>query len=93
MTEGINLHIKKDKMRNYLETLIEEKGLDLEATIIEVEGQDWGMNFIPLGCVVDFIMTSGRENQRQVRNTLVKIDFANGDVMHFFKHVASFMAK
>tara|TARA_R100000544_G_C2166159_1_gene30019 strand:- start:41 stop:316 length:276 start_codon:yes stop_codon:yes gene_type:complete len=80
-------------MRNYLETLIEEKGLDLEGTIIEVEGQDWGMNFIPLGCVVDFILTSGRENQRQVRNTLVKIDFANGDVMHFFKHVASFMAK
>tara|TARA_R110002020_G_scaffold226121_1_gene436514 strand:+ start:994 stop:1236 length:243 start_codon:yes stop_codon:yes gene_type:complete len=80
-------------MRNYLETLIEEKGLDLEDTIIEVEGKDWGMNMIPLGCVVDFIMSSGKDNQMSVKNTLVKIDFHNGDVMHFFKHVASFMAK
>lgn len=80
-------------MRNYLETLIEEKGLDLEGTIIEVEGKDWGMNMIPLGCVVDFIMSSGKDNQMSVKNTLVKIDFHNGDVMHFFKHVASFMAK
>tara|TARA_R110002051_G_scaffold88668_1_gene156158 strand:+ start:734 stop:973 length:240 start_codon:yes stop_codon:yes gene_type:complete len=79
-------------MRNYLETLIEEKGLDLEATIIEVEGE-WGMNMIPLGCVVDFIVSSGKDNQMSVKNTLVKIDFHNGDVMHFFKHVASFMAK
>ena len=80
-------------MRNYLETLVEEKGLDLEATIIEVEGENWGLNIIPLGAIVDFILTSGEANQKAVKNTLVKIDFANGDVMHFFKHVASFMAK
>lgn len=79
--------------QRYLTSLIEEKGLDLEATIIEVEGTEWGMNMIPLGCVVDFILTSGKANQESVRKTLVKIDFANGDVMHFFKHVASFMAK
>tara|TARA_R110002050_G_scaffold270396_1_gene413434 strand:- start:1150 stop:1299 length:150 start_codon:yes stop_codon:yes gene_type:complete len=48
---------------------------------------------IPLGCVVDFIVSSGKDNQMSVKNTLVKIDFHNGDVMHFFKHVASFMAK
>jgi hypothetical protein len=79
-------------MRNYLETLISEKGLDLEGTIIEVEGQDWGLNIIELGAVVDYIMASGPANQAQVKDTLVKIDFHNGDVMHFFKHVASFMA-
>ena len=80
-------------MRNYLNTLVAEKGLDQEATIIEVEGAEWGTNFIPLGCVIDFIMESGKANQAAVKDTLVKIDFANGDVMHFFKHVASFMAK
>ena len=79
-------------MRNYLNTLTSEKGLDLE-TVIEVQGPDYGTNFIPLGCVIDYIMTSGAANQAAVKNTLVKIDFANGDVMHFFKHVASFMAK
>ena len=80
-------------MRNYLNTLINEKGLDLEGTIIEVEGAEWGTNFIPLGCVVDYILTSGAANQAAVKNTLVKIDFQAGDVMHFFKHIASFMAK
>ena len=79
-------------MRNYLETLISEKGLDLEGTIIEVEGQDWGLNIIELGAVVDYIMASGTANQAKVKDTLVKIDFMNGDVMHFFKHVAKFMA-
>ena len=93
MWEGNNLHIKTNKMRNYLETLIEEKGLDLEATIIEVEGEEWGLNIIPLGAVVDFILTSGEANQKAVKNTLVKIDFLNGDVMDFFSHVAKFMAK
>mgnify|MGYP003625564276 FL=1 len=80
-------------MRNYLNALVEEKGLDLEATIIEAETTEWGTNFIPLGCVIDYIMESGASNQAAVRDTLVKIDFANGNVMHFFKHVASFMAK
>ena len=80
-------------MRNYLETLIEEKGLDLEATIIEVEGENWGLNIIPLGAIVDFIMSSGVEYQKQVKNTLVKIDFANGSILHLFTHIAKFMAK
>ena len=79
-------------MRNYLETLISEKGLDLEGTIIEVEGQEWGLNIIELGAVVDYIMASGPANQAQVKETLVRIDYAAGDVMHFFKHVAKFMA-
>ena len=79
-------------MRNYLETLIEEKGLDLHGTIIEVEGEEWGLNIIELGAVVDYIMASGPANQAKVKDTLVKIDFHNGDVMHFFNHVAKFMA-
>ena len=80
-------------MRNYLETLIEEKGLDLHATIIEVEGEEWGLNIIELGAVVDYIMASGPANQAKVKDTLVKIDFHNGSVMHFFKFLAKFMAR
>jgi len=80
-------------MRNYLETLIEEKGLDLHATIIEVEGEEWGLNIIELGAVVDYIMASGPANQAKVKDTLVKIDVMNGDVMHFFKFLAKFMAR
>tara|TARA_R100000935_G_scaffold25122_1_gene44808 strand:- start:206 stop:442 length:237 start_codon:yes stop_codon:yes gene_type:complete len=77
---------------NYLNTLISEKGLSRE-TIIEVEGKDWGMNFIPLGIVVDFINDSGDSNKSKAINNLTMIDFKGGDVMHFFKYIAKFIAK
>ena len=78
---------------NYLTNLIEEKANISMDTVIEVEGADYGTNFIPLECVVEYILSSGGANQQAVMNTLTKIDFANGNVMHFFKHVAGFMAK
>ena len=82
-----------NNIATYLELLIGEKaGISMD-TVIEVEGADYGTNFIPLECVVEYILSSGAANQAAVKSTLVKIDFANGDVMHFFKHVASFMAK
>jgi hypothetical protein len=81
-----------NKMRNYLNTLIEEKGLSLD-TVIEAEGKEWGTNFIPLSVVVDFLSTSSESTQAKAKANLVKIDFHNGDVMHFFKYVAQFLAQ
>jgi len=80
------------KMRNYLNTLLEEKGLSLD-TVIEAEGKEWGVNYIPLAIVVDFLATADKNTQATAKNNLVKIDFHNGDVMHFFKYVANFLAK
>lgn len=80
-----------NKMRNYLNTLLEEKGLSLD-TIIEAEGKDWGVNYIPLAIVVDFLASADKKTQETAKNNLVKIDFHNGDVMHFFKYVANFIA-
>lgn len=77
-------------MKTYLNNLIEEKGLDTEE-IIEVEGAS-GTNFIPLGVVVEHILIAPDHEQKQIRNILVKIDFQNGDVMHFFNHLAKAIA-
>jgi folate-dependent phosphoribosylglycinamide formyltransferase PurN len=78
-------------MTNYLNTLISEKGLNLE-TIIEVQGES-GTNFIPLAVVVEHIAIANSTEQAQIKNTLVKIDFHNGDVMHFFNHLAQAIAR
>jgi hypothetical protein len=78
-------------MKNYLNNLITEKGLDKEM-IIEVEGES-GTNFIPLGVLIDFILTMPSFIKKKIRTTLVKIDFMNGDVMHYFKYLAKAMAK
>ena len=76
--------------QKWLNTLIEEKGLDKEE-IIEVEG-DSGMNFIPLGVVVEHINIATQQEKRQIKNTLVYIDFKNGDLMHFFRYLAQAIA-
>ena len=75
----------------WLDTLVEEKGLDTESAF-EVDGPEWGMNYIPLGVVVDAIKQAPRHEQAQIKHTLVGIDFVNGDVMHFFKHLAGALA-
>ena len=74
----------------WLDTLIEEKGLDTE-TRFECEG-DSGLNSIPLGCVVEAIKQAPKYEQQGIKQTLVAIDFRNGDVMHFFNHLAGALA-
>ncbi len=78
-------------MRTYLKNLLEEKRICLE-TRIEVEGPS-GTNNMPLQMVVDAINGTSQGEKDQIRKTLVMIDFKNGDVMHFFKHLAQALAK
>lgn len=74
----------------WIDTLVSEKGLDLEKDI-EVEGES-GLNWIPLQVVIEAIKKAIPAHQKGIKTTLVKIDFANGDVMHFFNHLAKALA-
>ena len=76
----------------WLNTFISEKNLDLEH-VFEVEGPDWGMNSIPLGVVVEHMMIAPASEQAEIKNMIVRIDFRNGDVMDFFKHLAKALAR
>lgn len=75
---------------NWIAAFISEKGIDLEQILI-VEGES-GPNRIPVGCVIEQIQAAPRSEQAQIKNMLVKIDFKNGDVLHFIKHLAKAMA-
>jgi hypothetical protein len=77
-------------MKKYLTTLLSEKRIDLEQDL-NVEGNS-GLNIIPLMIVIDAIDSSSTQEQKQIKNTLVQIDFKNGDVMHFIKHLAQAIA-
>jgi hypothetical protein len=74
----------------WIDTFISEKGLDTERTFT-VDGPS-GENIIPLGCVVEAIKTTSKREQDQIKTTIVKIDFMNGDVCHFFNHLAKALA-
>ena len=78
-------------MRKYIHTLVSEKGLDLEQ-VIEVQGES-GTNFIPLGVVLEHIDICNESEYQQIVRTLAKIDFHNGDLMHFFTYLAKAIAK
>lgn len=77
-------------MKKYLETLFDEKNISLE-TSIEAQGAS-GTNFMTLQTVVDAIVIAPKHEQRKIKDILVQIDFKNGDVLHFIKHLANALA-
>lgn len=74
----------------WLDTFLSEKGIDLDAPFT-VEGKS-GPNFMTVETVVEAMKSAPKREQEQIKTTFVKIDFANGDVMHFIKHLAKAIA-
>ena len=74
-------------MRKWLKTLVEEKGLNTNH-IFEVEHKG-EIHFIEFGYLIEVILKSSKEEQKQIKNILVQIDFKNGDIMHFLNHLAN----
>ena len=78
------------KFNEWLDTLIDEKGIDKEEEII-TEGES-GTNFMTVDTVVEAIKATGTREQGKSKDTLVFIDFKNGDIVHFFRHLAQALA-
>jgi hypothetical protein len=74
----------------WLETFVSEKGLDTDQ-VFTVPGKS-GDNHIPLECVLDAIKGAPAHEQAGIKSMIVKIDFRNGDVCHYFKHLAQAIA-
>lgn len=78
------------KFNNWIDTLIEEKNIDLEE-IFEFENQN-GFNQMPYGVVIEAMKKAPEHEKRSIKDTIVKIDFANGDVKHFLRHLGNALA-
>lgn len=79
-------------MINWLNTFIEEKGIDLEDSF-EVNTKSGQTHFMSYEVVVEFIKIAPKHEQEQIKKVLVMIDFKNGDVKHFFRHLALGLAE
>ena len=75
----------------WIDTFLDEKGIDGEE-VLEVEAPDGTENCIPVGCLVDAFKGTTAAEQRAIKSTLVKIDFVNGDVRHYLRHLARAIA-
>ena len=81
-----------NNLKTYLELLIGEKeGISMD-TAIEVEGPS-GTNFMNVQVVCEHILIAPKQEQDDIKKMLVKIDFNNGDILHFFTYLAQAIAR
>jgi len=76
---------------DWIDTLLDEKNIDQE-TPIEIEGKSGMLNHMTVGIVVDAIKMTTSDEQAAIKNMLVKIDFLNGSVLDYIKHLAKAIA-
>ena len=75
---------------DWLDTFISEKGIDLEDSFeIDLENS---FNIFTYGVIVEHIKIAPASEQRKIKDVIVQIDFKNGDVRHFFRHLAKALA-
>ena len=74
------------KFHQWLDMFLSEKGTDLES-IFEIEGPS-GPNFMCYGNVVDAIKSAPKKEQKAIKSMFVKIDFQNGDIRQYLRHLA-----
>lgn len=79
---------KMTEMATYLTALISEKGRSVEAAL-PVEGH---IN-LSYQNLIEFIDQMPAPVQKQIRDTLVMIDFKNGDVFHYLDFLVQGMIK
>ena len=71
---------------DWLKTFFEEKAL--EYVDWELESNNGEMNFISNEVVIEHIMIAPEHEKRSIQSVLRKIDFVNGNVNDFLKHLA-----
>lgn len=74
----------------WIDTFLAEKGVD-EDRILIVDGPS-GPNHIPVGCLVDAIKSAPKHEQASIKAVIVKIDFLNGDILDYLRHIAQAIA-
>lgn len=75
----------------WLKTFIAEKNIDPEL-ILEVEGPELGTNLIPVEVLIDAICSAPRVEREAIRKMMIRIDFMNGNILDYFRHLAKAIA-
>lgn len=82
----------KDLVWNkWLDTFVDEKGIDT-GHCFEFEDKH-GFHIVETATVIDYVKKLGWDHKTKIKDTFVKIDFMNGDPMHFMGFMAKGMVK
>lgn len=74
----------------WLDTFISEKEINPDQ-YLEVEGPS-GPNHMPVSAVLDAMKSTTPQEQARIKTMIVKIDFLNGDVLDYIKHLGKAIA-
>jgi len=74
----------------WIDTFIEEKEIDPDE-YMEIEGPS-GLNMIPVSALVVAIKSVPASERASIKDVIVRIDFVNGDVRGYFRHLAQAIA-
>ena len=77
---------------DWIDTLLSEKGIDQDQVLTIPSDGFFSDNIMPVQVVIDAIKNTTKPEQKAIQKMLVKIDFANGDIMHYIKHLAQAIA-
>ena len=77
---------KPSKFEKWFETFLEEKNLPYKSW--EIMGPTGVTHMIDSDVVIESIKNCHPNDQAKIKSTIIQIDFVNGDVNHFFKHLA-----
>lgn len=75
----------------WLDTFIDERELDLDARF-EVASPKGVMHSFSYGVIIEHIKITSRDEQEAIRRMIVKIDFHDGDIYHYLRHLGQALA-
>lgn len=71
---------------DWLDTFVEEKGIDTDEEFI-IEGKD-NTHFVDVAQVLVWIKQASDMERREIKKTIVYLDFKNGDLLDYFRFLA-----
>ena len=75
---------------SWITCFISEKDLDTDM-MFDVEGPS-GVNIMDYNVVIQAMFDAPQHEKDSIKKTIIKIDFMNGDVLHYFRHLAHALA-
>ena len=76
--------------KQYIETFLNEKAIPFQIFEIESNGT---INFVSTDVVKECIRNTGASEQIAIANAFRKIDYANADILNYFKFLARVLVK
>jgi len=72
--------------KKWLETYIDESDMNTDKVFEFTVDGTW--NYMPVSVVLEFIKSVPQNQKDKIKDTMVKIDFHNGNMYHYLEYLA-----